>query len=235
MLYALRHPLDLGALAIGFLVAFSVHALVRGQLARWTGQTGALSRPIGARDPRHQIDPFGLVALVLAGVGWLRPLEPTGRWRARPLRRVSLAVSGPIANLIVGAAAFIGFRAFGGSAGLADARLAEALSAHSELQGELFGSHLQQLLLALAIANLALGVLSLLPIPPLEGGDVLFSFAPPSRNWQRLRYHLAEQNWGVAVVLLLLLLPIAGNAPPLLALIDVVVHAILGGLNQIAI
>lgn len=228
MLYALRHPSALGYLIVGFVVAVSVHAFVRGALARATGQLGALSRPVGARDPRAQVDPYGLVALVLAGACWMRPLEPPGRWHTNRGRRVLLALAGPLANLVVGAAAFMGFRALGGSGGLAS-----LVGVRSELEGSLVGTVGQQVLLALAAMNLSLGVLELVPLPPLEGADVLFSLVRPSPGWQKARYHLSERNWGVAIVLLLLLLPIAGNAPPLFVLIDIVTHAITQGLSAL--
>ncbi|MHB2023473.1 MAG: hypothetical protein ACYCO3_09115 [Mycobacteriales bacterium] len=230
MLYALRHPAALGYLFVGFVVAVSIHALVRGVVARATGQLGALSRPVGARDPRHQVDPFGLVALVLAGACWMRPLEPPGRWRSARVRRITMALSGALSNLVLGAAAFVGFRALGGSG-----VLAAAVGIRSEVEGSLVGTAAQQALLALAAANLSLGLLELVPIPPLEGADVLFSLVRPTPGWQKVRYHLAERNWGVAIVLLLLLLPIAGNAPPLFVLIDLVGRAIMHGLSGFAV
>jgi Zn-dependent protease len=230
MLYALRHPVALGGLALGFVVAVVVHAWARGELARRTRQTGLLSAPAGPRDARRQTDPFGLVALILAGVGWMRPLEPAGRWRAGRVRRIALALSGPVANLVVGSAAFLAYRAMGGSG-----PLAAAVGARSSLQGSLVGTAAEQLVAGIAFANLAMAVLEVVPIPPLEGADVLFSLVPPTPGWQRVRHYLAEQNWGVAVVLLLVLLPIAGNAPPLLELIDIVVRAVMNGLDRIVL
>lgn len=232
MLYALRHPVALAGLVLGFVVAVSVHAWARGEMARRTNQTGLLSNPAGPRDPRRQVDPFGLVSLLLAGVGWMRPLEPSGRWRARRGRRVLLALSGPVANLIVGGGAFLAYRAVGG-VGLGP--LASEVGARDSLQGSLVGSGPEQMLAGIAFAGLAMAVLEVVPLPPLEGADILFSFVPPTPTWQRIRYHLAEQNWGVALVLLLMLLPIAGNGPPLLQLIDVVVRAITQGLDKIAL
>lgn len=230
MLYALRHPEALGALLVGFAVAVSVHAFVRGAVARGTRQTGLLARPGSPRDPRHQVDPFGLVALALAGACWMRPLEPGGRWGARRGARVVVALAGPAANLALGAGAFLAFRAAGG-----DGALAVLVGTRSAAEGSLFGSAGQQLLLAIAVANLVVGALELVPLPPLEGADVLFALVRPTPGWQRARYHLAERNWGVAIVLLLLLIPIAGNAPPLFLVIDAITHPIMTGLTGIPV
>jgi hypothetical protein len=74
--------------------------------------------------------------------------------------------------------------------------------------------------------NLACGLLALLPIPPLELGVLLWSRLPRSPGARRLAYHLLEEQWGVAVVLLFLLLPLAGQQPLLLELINDVSRAI---------
>jgi len=231
VLYALRHPVALAALAVGFVLAAAVHVVARAALARATGQLAAL--PEGRRpfDLRQQLDPFGVVALLLAGVGWVHPLRTPGRWRARRGRRIGLALSGSLANLVVGCAGFIGYRAMAGG------QLA-SLAANVELKAQLQGSLVavttaEQFLLALALANLATGVLALVPIPPLEGSDVLFTLAPPNHGWQRARYYLAEQNWGVALVGLLLLLPIAGNEPPLLSLLGSLLRPLLAALANL--
>jgi len=55
--------------------------------------------------------------------------------------------------------------------------------------------------------NLWLVAINLLPIPPLDGGKLLFLLVPRKGFWQKARYRLDEENWGV-LLLLILALPI---------------------------
>jgi membrane-associated protease RseP (regulator of RpoE activity) len=77
-------------------------------------------------------------------------------------------------------------------------------------------------LLLAGVEVLGTGVLMFVPLPPLPGGRLLFALAPRSSGWQRAEYELVEHNWGVAA-LLLLLLPLFSD-PPVLILVDLVVH-----------
>jgi membrane-associated protease RseP (regulator of RpoE activity) len=49
---------------------------------------------------------------------------------------------------------------------------------------------------------LAMGVLAILPMPPLDGGKLVFLVAPRSSGWQKVRFRLDEENWGMLVLLL---------------------------------
>ncbi len=46
-----------------------------------------------------------------------------------------------------------------------------------------------------------MGVLAILPIPPLDGGRLLFALTPRSGGWQRVRFRLDEENWGLLILL----------------------------------
>jgi Zn-dependent protease len=228
VVYALRNPGSFGALAVGFLVAGLVYAAARAATARLLHEAALLPRP-GRYDPRAQVDPFGVVGLFLGGIGWLRPLSPSPTWRPRRAPRVAVAMSGPVATMAAGVGAFLGYLALGGPGGLP-----AAIGLASELHGQLPSLTTGQLLLAAAsAANLATAVLAAVPLPPLAGGDVLFTCAPTTIGWQRARHYLAEQNYGLVAVLVLLLLPIAGGVPPLLALVSDVCQPLLGALGGV--
>ena len=65
--------------------------------------------------------------------------------------------------------------------------------------------------------------LSLVPLPPLDGGRLLFALAPRTPGWQKAEYQLDERNIGVAVLLALLLIPLGGPQALLPVLLDTVV------------
>jgi hypothetical protein len=86
----------------------------------------------------------------------------------------------------------------------------------------------QQVAIGFGIMNLACGLLALLPLPPLELGVVLWSRLPRSAGARRFAYHLLEEQWGVAVVLVLLLLPLGGELPLILVLVNKLAEPLLG-------
>jgi membrane-associated protease RseP (regulator of RpoE activity) len=216
VLYALGQPVDFVLLVVSFVIAVTVHGWVQARAAHRAGdptpgQEGRL-RP----DPRRQVDPFGAIAGAIAGIGWSRQVVPTGRLPRG--RLVVVLLAGTAANAILGAAGLVAFRAAGGAASGGSTLVLQRGVADSDL-----------LLVALylfGLMNVFVAALSLVPLPPLPGGSLLFALAPCSRGWQTARYRLVEQNIGVAVLLALLLIPLGGPQ----ALLPTVLDSLLGPL-----
>lgn len=78
-------------------------------------------------------------------------------------------------------------------------------------------------LLLFVYINLLLMVFNFIPVPPLDGGAVLFAFLPPQIAWQ-LRPILAQ--YGI-FILLILIFPILGGTSILGVVIDAVVQPLL--------
>jgi Zn-dependent protease len=97
--------------------------------------------------------------------------------------------------------------------------------------GELF-------LYQFTVVNAALGVLTLLPIPPLDGARILWAYAPRTHGWQQARYHLEERSIGIGLCLLLLL-PIFGGQGLLfrltMAIADAFVDPIAAGFGMVVL
>jgi hypothetical protein len=89
---------------------------------------------------------------------------------------------------------------------------------------------LQRLTLGFAVESLACGVICLVPIPPLPLGVWLWSALPRTAGARRFAYHLLEENWGILIVLVLLVIPLGGQEPLLLSLVGDVVDPILHAL-----
>jgi hypothetical protein len=88
----------------------------------------------------------------------------------------------------------------------------------------------QKVALGFGIVNLACGLLALVPIPPLELGVALWSTLPKSASARRMAYHVLEEQWGVAVLLVLLIVPLAGEQPALLQLVGAIADRIVNAL-----
>ena len=232
MLYALRHPAILLGLLAGFLVGVVIRAALQQRVGTGSGGIrrgrGRLKQ-VGAVRPRQPwtsyLDPYGAVAAVVAGVGWGARPPARGSRGPQDVRAlvIALAVHGVLA-----VAGFAVYRALAHQAGLGSIGLGEGISASDVLHGS-FGlpGVGVQVALGFAVENLACGLLALVPIPPLELGVVLWSRLPRTAGARRFAYHLLEEAWGVAVILVGLLLPLAGQRPPLLALIDIVAAPLL--------
>ena len=157
----------------------------------------------------------------MTGLGWGAPLEE-GRRSRRTVLLVSLL--GPAANLALGAALLLAWRAFYGPVPGEAGGFADVLQRGATLRlGDLAAASL----LLGGASQLYLGTLNLVPLPPLDGGRLLFAYAPKTLGWQKAEHYLVERNIGLVAVLVLLLLPLGGNSPALPALLDIVLKPLL--------
>lgn len=215
MLFALRQP----AVLLGLVAGFAVGSVLRVAAERLVlGGRRPLS---GFGPPRTWLDPFGAVAALLTGVGWPSRLPVDHRRRSRMWLLLVVAV---LSHAVLAAAGVAAFLAVGGPHLALD--FFDTVSVLHGSQGIAVGVA-QQVTIGFAAENLACGLLALVPLPPLEAGVALWSRLPTSPGARRFAYHLLEEQWGVAVLLVLLLLPLAGEQPLLLALIDAVADPIM--------
>jgi hypothetical protein len=225
VIYALREPAILLGLLAGFLVGVPFRAALQRQLTRPGGMRsrGRLSA-VGGRSRTRlgwpgYLDPYGAVAALLSGVGWGPRIEAK-RTPATDVLMLIAALGVHAALAALGLAAYV---AAGGTlSGL------HGLDVSTVLHGSVDTGYLgRNVALGFAMVNLACGVLALVPIPPLELGVIVWSRVPRSPGARRVAFHVLEEQWGVAVILLLLLLPLAGQPPALLAVINAIGGAVL--------
>ena len=213
MLYALGRPASFAVLLVSFVVGMLLHGWVQGVVAVRMGDGVARLQRRHKPEPRVHIDPFGAVGALIGGLGWAHPVELPGR-RDRA-RAIAVALAGPAVNVLVGVGLLVLWRVAlrdGASASVA-AAWGHAGGAGADLQhGFSFaGDALGFAVLLAGASQLYLGVLSLVPIPPLDGGRLLFALAPSTLGWQRARHYLIGQNLGMVLVLVMLVLPLGGR------------------------
>lgn len=217
MLYALGDPVSLLLLLLSFAVAITVHGYVQTVVAARYGQRQPPAENRATVDPRRHVEPFGAVAAAIAGVGWAKPVEPPDRRRRGAM--VATLLSGSIANIGLGLAALLAFRLVGGP-------LPPLAGFTQLLQQGVSGDLLLRGLLLFGLSNLFVGALSLVPLPPLDGGRLLFGLTPQTPGWRKAEYQLVERNIGVAVLLALLLIPLGGPQALLPTLLDILVSPV---------
>ncbi|HEY2172372.1 MAG TPA: hypothetical protein VGH85_01020 [Mycobacteriales bacterium] len=216
MLRALGHPASFFGLLIGYLLAVLVHRTAQQVAARMLGDRSlrTTGHPIAT-----YVDPFGAVAAALGGIGWGESFTVTLRSRGR--RAIAL-LAGPVAVAALAAAALIGFRAAGGAQ-----LIVAQLTPGDVIGGVDLVSTGQTILLCAGLEAAGMAVLGLVPLPPLTGWRVLSLFMRETHGWQRTRIALEDRNIGVAILLVLLVLPIGPGGPLLVRLLNVIVGAVL--------
>jgi Zn-dependent protease len=206
VIYALDQPAALVGLLLAFLLALVLRATT--QRLVWSRVSGWRSRePLF--NPRRDIDPFGAVAAAFGGTGWGRP-APTGPdGRARPL----VLLAGPLAVLVASQIMFAVYRV----------AIGPVNTALNTIEIGLLGSALVQFLISMATGLLWFSLLALIPLPPLDGWGLLKSrMGPrPSAGFAKAQYWLEDQNVGVVILLVGMILPLGlGNAPFLVFILE---------------
>jgi Zn-dependent protease len=218
VLYALAHPTSLAVLLVSYVVGLTLHGVVQAAVASWRGDRRPAQEGRRKADPRVHIDPFGAVGALISGLGWVRPVELQRR-RKDVIVWVSLV--GPGVQLLLGVGLLLLWRVVAGPGDPLPDGAAYVLQHGFRLRAW------SDALLLAGASQLYLGALSLVPLPPLDGGRLLFGLAPRTHGWLRAEHQLAERNIGVAVLLALLLVPLGGPVPILPDLLDAVLTPLL--------
>lgn len=218
MLFALRQPATLLGLVLGFAAGCFLRVVI--QHLCIGGRRAA--RAVVA--PRSWIDPYGTLAALLSGIGWSpRPVLTHGK----PRQVWTMVVVAVGVHAVLAAAGLAAYVAAGGPRAAFPFFSSISILHGSQVIATTVG---QRVALAFGVVNLGCGLLALVPVPPLELGVALWSTLPKSPGSRRLAYRALEEQWGVVLLLVLLLIPLAGEQPALLQLVGGVADRILHAL-----
>jgi hypothetical protein len=192
---------------MGFLVGSYLRATLQKAV------TGGLRSARGRTDPHHWIDPYGFVGALIGGVGW-SPRPELNRFKPRQMWTVLIVAL--LVHGVLAAIGLAGYVAAGGTRALFPYVSSIGVWHGTQFIAMTFG---QKVALGFGVENLGCGLLALLPIPPLELGVVLWSTLPKSASARQMAYRVLEEQWGVLIILVLLVIPLAGEQPALLQLV----------------
>jgi len=161
-------PAAIAGVLVALLVGLTFHEFSHAYVADQLGDHRPRALGRVSLNPINHIDPMGAIMIVLVGFGWAKPV-PVNPVALRPGRRAMslVAAAGPTANVVVALAAAVVYRlldAFGVS-GFALSIAAWAV-----------------------FFNFVLAIFNLLPIPPLDGYNIVLPFLPPRIAWEVQRY-----------------------------------------------
>jgi Zn-dependent protease len=172
------------AAAVALLVGLTFHEFSHALLADQLGDRRPRAMGRLTLNPIPHIDPIGAAMLLLAGFGWAKPVMVNpGALRGGRRSMAIVAIAGPIANVLVAIGFAVVYRVL-------------------DLTGLESGFLLRLIELTVAF-NVLLAIFNLIPIPPLDGSNVLLAFLPPRQALQFQQY----APYGVLLLLLLIVLP----------------------------
>ena len=167
------------------LLCITIHELAHGYTAYRLGDSTAKERGRLTLNPIKHVNAFGLIMMVTVGFGWAKPVPVNMRRFKRPKRHMALtALAGPLSNIFLAVAVYFVYGLF-----------------YAPLGGE-YASGIGEVALSMvdraAFLSVALAVFNILPIPPLDGSKVLFSFLPEVGYYKLMRY----ERFGMILLIL---------------------------------
>ena len=176
---AAEDPVGFIAFIVAIVLGITVHEFMHAYAATRMGDDTARLMGRLSLNPMAHLDPFGTLLLVLAGFGYGKPV-PFNESRLRSAFGVTLiALAGPVANVALAALCAIPLR-FGSAAAL--------------------GTAYETILSSIVLWNCVLAIFNLIPIPPLDGSNVVYGLLPPRQQYSWRTF----QQYGPFVLLFLL-------------------------------
>ena len=176
-------PFDFIILILILLFSVIIHEIAHGYAALKMGDDTAEKMGRLTLNPLKHLDPIGsvlvpLFLVIMANItgggiifGWARPVPVNPyRFRDQKYGQAKVAMAGPAINLFIAAI-------FG------------ALIRFAPFPPTLFFQNLTSVFALIVWINLLLGIFNLIPIPPLDGSHILFTFLPYSTRDVKIFFH----------------------------------------------
>lgn len=163
---------------IAVLVAIIPHEMAHGYAAYLCGDETAKNDGRLSLNPLHHLDPIGTICLIFFKFGWAKPvmINPNN-FRDRKKGTFFVSIAGVLTNFIL-------------------AIIAVIIMKYIRLSDFVF-----ELFMNIFWFNIILGVFNLIPIPPLDGSKLLFSFLPLKYEYYLIKY----EKYGYILLLLLIM------------------------------
>ena len=183
------------AVLVIILLILPFHEWAHAFTASLLGDKGIKQRGRLSFNPVSHIDPIGALCMLFFGFGWARPVPVDPRKFKNP--KVGMAITalmGPVANLVAGFAGLIIFNIL-------------YKAAFMFMYTNPVGMFISVFLRFYITVNVNLAVFNLLPIPPLDGSKILFTFLPDKAVEFCYRY---QMFFFIALFLMISFGPLSG-------------------------
>ena len=192
-------PGTIAAVAVFLLIGFPVHEFAHAYAAYRLGDGTAKLFGRLTLNPLVHLDPVGSLVLVLSAllggffIGWAKPTPVNPAMLRGRHGEAIVAAAGPVSNILMAVVAGIVLRL-----------LLAVVDAPAEPI-----VFVANVIYVFVLINVALFIFNLVPIPPLDGSKVLFTFMNPRTVW-RIRPTL--EQWGFMILIAVMIIPIGGES-----------------------
>ncbi len=162
------------------LLCITLHELAHGYVAYRLGDDTAKRAGRLTLNPVKHIDIMGLVAMVVFKIGWAKPV-PVNMYKFKEPRKgmAITAAAGPLMNFFI---AIIFLLLYGALTPM--------------LYDSTIGMYVLNIVFTTAYLSVMLAIFNLIPIPPLDGSKMLYSFLPDSA-YQKL---MQVERYGMIIL-----------------------------------
>ena len=179
--------LELLITASAAILCITFHETCHGLAALALGDQTAKRMGRLSLNPLKHVDLGGLLMLMIAKVGWAKPVPVDVRYFRNPRAGMAIvSIAGPLSNVLLSALAAVCNTA--------------AVFWFVQTEAVWLG-WLADFFYYVFYISAGLAVFNLLPIPPLDGSKVVFSFLPKKYYWKLMRY----ERYGMLLLMGLLL------------------------------
>ncbi|OAG94676.1 site-2 protease family protein [Ferroacidibacillus organovorans] len=180
---------------IAFVVGLSFHEFGHALAAFLVGDDTAKRQGRLTLNPLVHLDLIGFIVVIFAGFGWARPVVFDPR-RIRGNVRVGIifiALAGPLMNLFLAVISGIVLVSF------------NMLTSSAYMTG--LGQFVFYLFLYMMQLNVALAIFNLIPIPPLDGWQILHHLMPRKMYLKTASF----ERFGMIILLIFLISPLGSS------------------------
>jgi Zn-dependent protease len=178
----------------GIIIGLSFHEFAHGWVSYKLGDPTPKNQGRLTLNPKAHFDPFGFLALIFMGFGWGIPVEINPNYYKHKRRdELLVACAGVTMNLILAiVAAFI---------------VKIIFASNPYIMGTTYGEILIEIMMGIISINIVLLVFNLIPIPPLDGFNVITQIF----NLRGTKFYDTVYNKGFIILLVLLLAGVIGK------------------------
>jgi len=172
-----------------------LHEMAHGFVAYLLGDRTAKNAGRLTLNPIKHIDVWGLIAMILFGFGWAKPVPVNPYFfKNRKAGMAITAFAGPASNLLLAIAALFILKPLTTIAITSELMFEVIYAAYTFLQ-------------IFAVLNVGLAIFNLIPIPPLDGSKILNAILPQRVYFKIMQY----EQYGFIVLIILLNIPFFSN------------------------
>ncbi|NLP30923.1 MAG: site-2 protease family protein [Clostridiales bacterium] len=178
----------------GIIIGLSFHEFAHAKVASMCGDPTPKMQGRVTINPAAHVDPIGLLALIFVRFGWGKPVMINPSNFRKPRRdELFVSVAGVAMNFIV-ATVFMGI-------------LRLLYEFQLEFMISDLGRILNEVLIQVVIINIVLMIFNLLPIPPLDGFNILTQIF----NLRNTEFYYRVYDKGFLILIILILFNITGR------------------------